>query len=103
MSDHEQDATIGRLIREHAERRKKLIIMTAELERLAGTFSELGSNLKSALDAEGHLVTAQSFVDTSPTLTGFGLAKVSEFLAEYGQLRKAVAQGQAWIRDIGIY
>jgi len=36
MSNHEQDIEIGRLVREHGERRKEYIALSSRLKRIGG-------------------------------------------------------------------
>lgn len=102
MSEAEQDASIGRMVKELAENKRKLTAMTAELERYEKAFKSLASSLSNNVAAEFNLKCVTRDLHTFPVLEGFGLEPLVAFLEEYTQVRKSVESGTANLRQLGV-
>ncbi len=101
MSEQEQDALIGRFLREHAEAKRKLATMQTQMERYSKAFSSLSGCLSNNVHDDFNLITAERELDKLP-LSEFDFGKLREFLKEYTELRKSVTAGRARLREFGI-
>lgn len=58
MSDEQQDAVLGRLLREYGNEKKRLVALQAEAERIGNYFTALGHALR-----KNHSLSAKGFGD----------------------------------------
>ena len=77
MSNHEQDVEIGRLVREHGERRKEYIALSSRLKRIGGGLqpavgallgADVGSYSANTVNAKNALESIASEIDLSALL-----------------------------------
>lgn len=100
MSEAEQDAAIGRMVKGLADGKRKLAAMTSELERYEKAFRSLASSLSS--NVSDLKAVKRDIESAHPVLQGIGLASLLEFLEEYTEVRQSVQSGTARLRDLGI-
>ncbi|HEY1205075.1 MAG: hypothetical protein ABSH46_19825 [Bryobacteraceae bacterium] len=101
MSEEEQDAVIGRLVREHAEKKRRLLAMVSELERYREAFASLASGLAHNINPEFNLTVTQREISNAP-LSQFDFTKLTSFLQELTDLRKSVEREAPKLRELGL-
>lgn len=101
MSEQEQDAATGRMVREHADRKRKLAAMTAELERLKKAFESLANCLGHNVHTDFNLTTTRREIEKEP-LSQFDFGKLIGFLVEFTELRQSVESGEARLGELGL-
>ena len=102
MSEVEQAATVGRIVMEQADNKRKLAVMSAELERFEKAFRSLASSLAANQGSEFNLGSVERDMTQHPVLEKIDLSPLLSFLRDYTELRKAIDTGSVRIREIGI-
>jgi hypothetical protein len=101
MSEQEQDAVIGRTLRELADAKRKLTAMEAERERYEAAFKMLTSGLSYNVDPNFNAAVVARNVSHEP-LSRFDFSKLVDFFREYSETRVAVQRGEKTMRDMGV-
>ncbi len=103
MSDNEQDAAIGRIVKDLSENKRKLAAMTSELERYEKAFKLIAQGLgHNDVAADFNLKVTQQYIASNSVLESLDLKPLVSFLEEYTQIRQSVDTGAARLRGLGV-
>lgn len=102
MSNAEQDAEIGRLVREHGERRREYVTLTAKLNRIGTALGQASEKLVST-DTHGYsdnTYTAKCCLES--ILDEVDLRKLLGLIEEHVHLTNQLKREQETLRQYGI-
>jgi hypothetical protein len=101
MSDQEQDAAVGRLVREYGESKRRLAAMNAELDAIKKAFQELVNGLGQNIAADSNLTVTRRVVEKT-VLSQYDLTKLIKFLESFTELRTSMEQIEHRFLEFGI-
>jgi len=101
MSEEDQDQATVRMVREHADRKRKIAVMEAELATYCSAFKALADGLSHNVGADFNLSVVKKMVGQAP-LAKFDLSLLLAFLEQYTELRRAQIEGQAKLKELGL-
>jgi hypothetical protein len=102
MSNIEQDAEIGRLVREHGERRREYLTLTAKLNRIGAALKEASEKLL-ATDADSY---SENSYAAKRALEGIAqeveLRQLLQSVNEHVELTKQLKREQGMLTQYGV-
>jgi len=101
MSAEDEDQIAGRIVREHAERKRKLAALESELRRFATAFKNLADGLGHNVSPTFSLNVVERAI-SEPPLNEIDFSKLVAFLREYTEVRERHTAGEEEIRKLGI-
>lgn len=103
MSEPEQDAAIGRMVRTYCEQKRAMAAMELEMDRFSSAFLELGNALRKGDDSRLETDAPLSLIQTNTALGQLGMGKLVEMLTEYSETRRSLKQKEQSMRSLGIF
>ena len=91
MSAEEQDAVLGRMLREHGEPKKKLVALHAEAERIGNLFTALGHALRTSHDLHASGFASHGHVDLALLPDQATIKQLVEQIAQVESRKKHLA------------
>lgn len=101
MSEQEQDAVIGRLVRDHSDAKKKEAVMKTKLEQLHKAFSSLANGLAYNADPSVNLVSVKRELQNE-SLASYEFGRLTAFLEEYAEVHQDVCRMNVRLKELGI-
>ncbi len=102
MSTEEQDRELGRLLREHGERRQKYIALTAKLNRIGGPLQATAGLLTQA-KADVYSILPEGAIQNLAPLAGeIDLSALVNLLREYSALGQKLVEERDMLRKYGV-
>lgn len=101
MSDQEQDAVVGRLVRDSANAKRKAAAMKTELEEIAKELVALVNALHHNIHSDVQLVAARRHIHDG-LLAGYDFSKLIAFLEEYTEVRKSIEHMERRLLELGV-
>jgi len=99
MSDAEQDAIVGRMVRELAEAKRNAAVLQAEMARLGVELKTLSFSLRAGSDPQAMVESARR---TIAALGKYALSHRPVLIEEYAEASANVKRMEASLRDLGI-
>jgi hypothetical protein len=101
MSDSEQDAAIGRLVRQRSEAKRRKILLENELRSAGKSLSDIGEVLKHFSGGPyDNVDRVLPLIDIAPDICG--LERVRSMLKELAQLKEDLALLDRSVAEFGI-
>jgi hypothetical protein len=100
MSEQEQDAIVGRLMRERKNAKRQLAIMSAEIATIASSLRDVADALRD-IAADANLSVAIRALQAGP-LAKCDNAKLLAFLVEYTVARSAVSRMEQQLHELDV-
>ena len=102
MSNVEQDAEIGRLVREHSDRRREYLTLTAKLNRIGAALKEASEKLLAA-DSDGYSDNSYAAKRALESIAQeVELRQLLGFVIEHVELTKQLKREQGLLTQYGV-
>jgi hypothetical protein len=87
---------------EQADNKRKLSVMSSELERFEKALRSLSSSLAFNQGSEFNLRSVERDITHHPVLEKIDMKPLLSFLRDYTELRQAIDTGSVRLREIGL-
>jgi hypothetical protein len=101
MSTEEQDALVGRLVREQAERKVKLAALDARRAEFQKAFAALANAIDTNVNSALYHPSAVKCIDAAP-LSELDLRPLRELLLSIAHIHREVSDAALQLKSLGV-